>query len=49
VPIHELSKLRPAALIPGPATIVEDETSIVVSRLFDACVNAFGYIELTRR
>jgi len=49
VAIHERRDLRPGALIPGPAIIVEDETSTVVSRLFDAQVDAFGYIELTRR
>ena len=49
VPIHDRSQLRPGALIPGPAIIVEDETSTVVSRLFDARIDAFGYIELTRR
>jgi N-methylhydantoinase A len=49
VAIHERGDLRPGALIPGPAVIVEDETSTVVSRLFDGRVNAFGYIELTRR
>jgi N-methylhydantoinase A len=49
VAIHKRGDLRPGALIPGPAVIVEDETSIVVSQLFDARVNAFGYIELTRR
>jgi N-methylhydantoinase A len=36
-------------LIPGPAVIVEDETSTVVSCLFDANIDRFGYIELTRR
>ncbi|HZC97905.1 MAG TPA: hydantoinase/oxoprolinase family protein [Bradyrhizobium sp.] len=49
VAIHERGDLRPGALIPGPAVIVEDETSTVVSQLFDGRVNAFGYIELTRR
>jgi len=49
VAIHERSKLRPGALIPGPAIIAEDETSTVVSRLFDARIDAFGYIELSRR
>jgi N-methylhydantoinase A len=49
VAIHERRDLRPGALIPGPAVIAEDETSTVVSRLFDARINAFGYIELTRR
>jgi N-methylhydantoinase A len=49
VAIHERSKLRPGALIRGPAVIVEDETSTVVSRLFDARIDAYGYIELSRR
>jgi len=49
VAIHERHALGPGAVIPGPAVIVEDETSTVVSRLFDAHIDAFGYIELTRR
>jgi N-methylhydantoinase A len=49
VAIHERRDLRPGAFISGPAVIVEDETSTVVSRLFDARINAFGYIELTLR
>jgi N-methylhydantoinase A len=49
VAIYERRNLRPGTLIPGPAIIVEDETSTVVTRLFDARIDAFGYIELTRR
>jgi N-methylhydantoinase A len=49
VAIHERRDLLPGASIPGPAVIVEDETSTVVSRFFDADIDAFGYIELTRR
>ena len=49
VAIHERRDLLPGAFIPGPAIIVEDETSTVVSRLFEARIDAFGYIELTRR
>jgi N-methylhydantoinase A len=49
VGIHERRDLNPGAVIPGPAVIVEDETSTVVSRLFDARIDPFGYIELTRR
>jgi N-methylhydantoinase A len=48
VPIHERRDLAPGAVIPGPAVIVEDETSTVVSRLFDARIDAFGYIELAK-
>jgi N-methylhydantoinase A len=49
VAIHDRRDLKTGALIPGPAIIVEDETSTVVSRLFDARIDAFGYIELTRQ
>jgi N-methylhydantoinase A len=48
VAIHERRDLLPGAVIPGPAIIVEDETSTVVSRLFDARIDPFGYIELSR-
>jgi N-methylhydantoinase A len=49
VAIHERAALSAGAVIPGPAIIVEDETSTVVSRAFDARIDRFGYIELTRR
>jgi N-methylhydantoinase A len=49
VAIHVRAALTPGAVIPGPAIIVEDETSTVISRLFDARIDAFGYIELVRR
>jgi N-methylhydantoinase A len=49
VAIYERRDLLPGAYIPGPAIIVEDETSTVISRLFDARIDPFGYIELTRR
>jgi N-methylhydantoinase A len=49
VAIYERAALLPGAVIPGPAVIVEDETSTVVSRHFDARIDTFGYIELTRR
>jgi N-methylhydantoinase A len=42
VAIHERRGLIPGAFIPGPAVIVEDETSTVVSRLFQAQVDPFG-------
>ena len=49
VAIHERRDLNPGAQIPGPAIIVEDETSTVVTRLFIATIDAFGYIDLSRR
>jgi N-methylhydantoinase A len=49
VAIHERARLVPGAVIPGPAVIVEDETSTVVSPAFEAGIDARGYIELNRR
>ena len=37
------------AHIPGPAIIVEDETSTSSPRLFTATIDPFGYINLHRR
>ncbi|HUN48058.1 MAG TPA: hydantoinase/oxoprolinase family protein [Stellaceae bacterium] len=48
VPIYWRPDLAPGARIKGPAVIAEDETSTVVSPLFDAAIDGFGYIELTR-
>ncbi|HEX7970567.1 MAG TPA: hydantoinase/oxoprolinase family protein, partial [Stellaceae bacterium] len=49
VPIYWRPELRPGACIAGPAVIAENETSTVVSRLFDARIDGFGYIHLMRR
>ena len=49
VPFYRRSALKPGWKIPGPAIIEEDETSTVVSPAFQARINGFGYIELTRR
>jgi N-methylhydantoinase A len=49
VPIYWRGDLTPGARIGGPAVIAENDTSTVVSPLFDASVDKFGYIELTRR
>ena len=49
IPIYWRGDLAPGARVPGPAIIAEDETSTVVSPLFDARVDEFGYIVLTRR
>jgi len=48
VPIYWRPDLAPGARISGPAVIAEDETSTVVSPRFDARIDRFGYIELTR-
>jgi N-methylhydantoinase A len=49
VAIYERPALTPGATLKGPAVIVEDETSTVVGCNFDARIDAFGYIEMTRR
>jgi N-methylhydantoinase A len=49
VAIYERPSLKPGATLIGPAVVVEDETSTVIGRNFDARIDAFGYIELTRR
>jgi len=49
VPIYWRPDLAPGAHIRGPAVIAEEETSTVVSASFDARIDRFGYIELTRR
>jgi N-methylhydantoinase A len=49
VAIYERAALSPGATLEGPAVIIEDETSTVISRNFDARIDAFGYIELVRR
>jgi N-methylhydantoinase A len=48
VPIFWRPDLVPGARVRGPAVIAEDETSTVVSARFDARIDRFGYIELTR-
>jgi N-methylhydantoinase A len=49
VPIYWRDDLAPGAEISGPAVIAENDTSTVISPLFDARIDRFGYIELTRR
>jgi N-methylhydantoinase A len=49
VAIYDRDDLKPGAQFPGPAVIVEDETSTVVTRLFTATIDPFGYITLARR
>jgi N-methylhydantoinase A len=49
VPIYWRGDLKPGASVAGPAVIAEDDTSTVVSARFDARIDRFGYIELTRR
>jgi N-methylhydantoinase A len=49
MPIYWRADLAPGAHLVGPAVIAEDETSTVVSGLFAAWIDGFGYIRLSRR
>ncbi len=49
VPVYWRRDLASGARIKGPAVIAEDDTSTIVSALFDARIDRFGYIELNRR
>jgi len=49
MPIYWRADLSPGAQVRGPAVIAEDDTSTVVSPSFDAAIDRFGYIALTRR
>ena len=49
VPVYQRQTLVPGAAISGPALIVEDQTTTVVSRRFDARLNSLGYIDMHRK
>ena len=49
VPVYRREALRPAAPSPGPAIVVEDETSTYVSASFAAHIDAAGCIVLDRK
>lgn len=48
VAVYERSSMRPGARVQGPALIVEDQTTVVVTSGFDASVNSLGYIVLDK-
>ncbi|MFQ5956019.1 MAG: hydantoinase/oxoprolinase family protein, partial [Kiloniellales bacterium] len=47
--VYDRAALSAGMHIPGPALIVEDETTTVVGPGFELTVNALGYLILTRR
>ncbi|MFQ5994910.1 MAG: hydantoinase/oxoprolinase family protein [Acidiferrobacterales bacterium] len=47
--VYRRAELAPGMRIDGPALIVEDETTTVVSPAFEAMVNALGYLVLNRK
>ncbi len=48
-PVYARADLEPGCTVAGPALIVEDQTTTVISTAFEAEVNSLGYIVLTRR
>ena len=49
VPLYRRADLAPGTVIAGPAVIVEDETTTVVSAAFAARVSAEGHLFLERQ
>ena len=49
VPVYRRDDLEVGMCVPGPALIVEPQTTTVVSPSFEARLNTLGYIVLTRR
>ena len=48
-PVFARADLAPGARLSGPAVIVEDQTTTIVSSNFDLHVNGLGYLVLDRR
>ncbi|HEX2825974.1 MAG TPA: hydantoinase/oxoprolinase family protein [Burkholderiales bacterium] len=49
VPVYERRNMPPGAQAQGPALIVEDQTTVVVTSDFDAAIDSLGYIVLDKR
>jgi N-methylhydantoinase A/oxoprolinase/acetone carboxylase beta subunit len=49
VPVYERTALVAGARVTGPALIVEDQTTVLVTANFDAAVNSAGHIVLDKR
>ncbi|MCW5747501.1 MAG: hydantoinase/oxoprolinase family protein [Alphaproteobacteria bacterium] len=49
VPVYDRARLQPGAVVAGPAVIVEDETTTVVTSGFTAALDAWGAIRLTSK
>jgi N-methylhydantoinase A len=48
VSVHARTDLVPGSRIPGPAVIVEDETTTIVLASYVARIDALGYIVMTK-
>lgn len=47
--VHARADLMPGMRVAGPALIVEDQTTTVITSTFDATVNALGYLVMTAK
>jgi N-methylhydantoinase A len=47
--VHRRESLNAGTIVHGPAIIVEDQTTTVISNQFDCCVNTLGYLDIRRR
>ncbi len=47
--VFQRSALAPGARVDGPAAIVEDQTTTILSTRFDARIDALGNLVLTRK
>jgi N-methylhydantoinase A len=47
-PVYRRTELRPGMAVEGPALIVEDQTTTVLTAGFTAAINDLGYLILTR-
>ena len=48
IALHNRNELTPGSTIAGPALIVEDETTTLVTRNFTARIDALGSVVMTR-
>jgi N-methylhydantoinase A len=49
IALYERKHLRAGAVLDGPALIVEDETTTLVTAAFGATINGLGHIVMTRK
>ncbi|MBC7780489.1 MAG: hydantoinase/oxoprolinase family protein, partial [Proteobacteria bacterium] len=49
VPVYERSAMPPGARVAGPALIVEDQTTVVVTADFDASIDGLGSIVIDKK
>lgn len=46
--IYRRTDLKPGDIVPGPAAIVEDQTTTILTKYFECRVNSLGYLDIRR-